>query len=299
MRISCTFLLGLIVFGVLFAVTPAPSIAEGSEQESTQKERPAWAIPSHAIPKSNYNADKYAEESPAEWEFLGYTAKELHDRYDPMSRCQPEAKRFWFGGCGGIEGGTFIEVKYGADDKVTEARCCYTGCTYTHYGKYFGDRNEAIKYAIARCTKNLQEHFERKKAIPGELRRQLKTRARAYTALGNAELAALDLKHRDLLLPVMVRYDSAGDPCAGTIHAPLGKLSKEFARNGFQMQRLSARKYKFFKPKGPSFVVTANSRQIVPAEEAVWFLQEEIEKEAVQILKSASSPPSSSSPAPI
>ncbi len=291
MRLSCTFLLGLFLSASLTAFAPASANAEGSGQENTQKERPAWAIPSHAEHKSSSNHKKYSEESPAEWEFLGYTAKELHDRYDAMSPCQPESTRFWFHGCGGTEGGSFMEVKYGADDKVEEAWYCFTGCTYTHYGKHFADRNEAIKFAIARCTKNLQEDIEKKRGMPTNLLRQLKSRARAYKALGNTELAALDLKCIERLAPVLARYNSAASPCAGTVYAPLNKLSIEFERNGFKVQKLSERKYKFFKPNGPSFVVKTNSSQIVKAEEAIWFLHEEIEKEAVKVLGSASSSP--------
>jgi hypothetical protein len=275
----------------LFALVPASGTDECPSFEEPPK-RPAWAQPTFAQNhKATYNFEKYKEESPVEWEFLGYTSKELHDRYDAMSPCGPEPARFWFHGCGGIDGGGFIDVRYGEDGKVEEAWYCFTGCTYTSCGKHFTDKTEALKHAIARATKNLQEHITEKSAIPYGLRRQLKTRARAYTALGKVDLAALDLKRMKLLEPVAARYDNVGKAFSGgSINVPLVKLTKEFERNGFQTKKLSSRKYKFFKPKGPSMIVTANSRQIVKGEEAVWLLQEEIEKEAVKIISSASSP---------
>ncbi len=247
--------------------------------------RPDWATPTFGQHKTSYNAEKFREEAPAEWEFLGYSAKELHARYDEMSSCQPEPTRFWFHGCGGIEGGGFIEVKYGEDGKVEEARYCQSGCTYTYFGKYFGDKTSAIQNAIDRNTKNIQDHIERNAAVPVSLCRQLKSRAKAYNALGKPDLAARDLQLVERLTPLVARYDGAGDVLKGSLDVPLNTLAKVFERNGFQMEKISAHKYKFFKVKGSSFVVTANSRKIVKGEEAVWFLHDEIGKEASQVVR--------------
>ncbi len=278
-------LLGIWVC-TLFAFVPA----SGTDEKKTSDgptERPAWAQSSHAPSKSNYSWKKFkVEADPAEWEFIGYTAKELHDRFDKMSPCEAQPTRFWFHACGGIEGGSFIEVKYGADGKVTEAWYCHTGCTYTDFGKHFSDKTEALKHSIERTTKKLQEDLTRKSAVPSSLSRQLKTRAKAYEALGKTELAKRDLKRAELLVPIMERYENAGNVLGGTIYAPLDKLSKEFERNGFQTMKLSSSKYKFFKPNGASCVVTANGRQIVKAEEAIWLLHEEIEKEAIKVIGS-------------
>lgn len=270
----------------LFAFVPASSTDE-TIHTGEPKERPAWAQPSHAPSKTGFIGEKYKDEAdPAEWEFLGFTAKELHDRFDKISPCEAQPTRFWFRGCGGTEGGSFIEVKYGADGKVEEAWHCFTGCTFTHFGKHFSDKKEAMKHAIERTSKGLQEDVTEKSAIPSSLRRQLKTRAKAYEALGNTKLAARDLKRAELLVPIAERYENAGKVLGGTIYAPLDKLTKEFERNGFQTQKLSKRKYKFFKRNGASFTVTANSRQIVEAEEAIWFLHDEIGKEALRVLRS-------------
>ena len=88
------------------------------------------------------------------------------------------------------------------------------------------------------------------------------------------------------LAPAAAKYESISS-LSPTIYVRLGKLAKEFERNGFQMKKLSARKYKFFKPGGSSFVVTAGKNNIVQAEEAEWFLRDEISKDAVKEMRRA------------
>ncbi len=158
--LPCTLLLGVFWFGSLCAFVPASgsedsknsqtaTAGDKTSERSTTSKRPAWAQTTTALPKPGYKGDRYREEAPAEWEFLGYTLKELHDRYDGMSPCQSEPERFWFHGCGGIDGGGFIEVKCGAAGTVEEAWYCTTGCTYTSGGRHFTDKNEALKYGVS------------------------------------------------------------------------------------------------------------------------------------------------------
>lgn len=236
--------------------------------------------------KPNFNASKYWEDNPDEWQFLGYTAKELHDRYDTMSPCKSEPSRFWFGGCGGIEGGGFMQVKYGSDGKVDEVWQCASTCTATLEGPHFKEKATALSYAYEKATRNLQDAICKGTADPSQLRRYLKSRARVMSALGNLKPAAQDRKRIDALAPFAARVEAAGNVMQnGSVYAPLERLSIEFKRNGFQMKLLSPRKYKFFKPNGPSITVTANKKQIVDAEESVWLIEEEIGKEAVKVLK--------------
>ncbi len=248
------------------------------------KQRPQWARLTHGIPKDNRNSQAAKEESPQEWEFLGCTAPELHSRYDSLSSCQPEPARFWFHGCGGIEGGGFIEVKYGEDGKVIEAWQCSSGCTYTSCGPHFTDKQEALQYAVKRATKDLTSTAKGESISIAAARRILKVRVKANRELGNKDLADSDLKVIDRLAPLLAREDAAAKIVSGSIWAPLARVQEEFKRNGYDMRELSPGKYEFFKTGSKAFVVTANRRNLVRAEEAVWFLDEEIGKEAKRLI---------------
>lgn len=284
--------LRILLLGIFLANACALSAAAKTEDfaPGPDKERPEWARLTHGTPKHNRSSESSQsakEISPQEWEFLGFTAPELHSRYDKFSSCEPEQARFWFHGCGGIEGGGFIEVKYGGDGKVAEAWQCTSGCTYTSSGPHFTDRQKALQYAVARATKDLKFATDRDPVSIIGIRRILRTRAKANKQLGNEELAANDLKLLDRLAPLLAREDGAGNVVAGSIWVPLPRLQQEFKRNGFEIKPIAARKYQFSKTGSKGFVVTTNSRNDVKAEEAVWFLQEEIGSEAKRIISSA------------
>ena len=280
--------LHVFLLGAFLANTYTCTLSGAAKTEDfapgPDKPRPEWARLTHGIPKDNRNSEAAREESPQEWEFLGCTAPELHSRYDSLSSCQPEPARFWFHGCGGIEGGGFIEVKYGDNGKVVEAWQCASGCTYTSCGPHFTDKQEALKYAVTRATKDLKSTSERESISIAGARRILKARVKANHELGNKDLVDRDLKVIDQLAPLLAREVATGKIISGSGWAPLARVQEEFKRNGYDMKALSPRKYEFVKSGSKGFTVTANDRNLVRAEEAVWFLDEEIGKEAKRLI---------------
>lgn len=225
----------------------------------------------------------YPDFNPSEWQFLGRNIKDVRAEFDRLSPCQSAPDKFWFFGCGGIEGGGFIQVKYDTDGKVTEAWYCSSTCTHTWEGKHFSDKNLALKYAIAKSTKEIEAKIEDKSAYPSCLRRYLMTRAMAYAEIGDVDRAKIDYRRIDNLFQYESRYQRVRTlTIAHTV--TLARLEEEFAHNGFQKQKISPNKYRFTKGTNAPFDITIKNPHRVNVELATWCLHEDIARDAIKVM---------------
>lgn len=292
----------LLVLVLLFAI---PHSAFGNEQ-SKQFSRPQdgatsisqtkrWQFgmplsPIVAEPRAGFNCDMYAYLLPDEWEFLGKNCQELHDLYDKMSPCKLSKNRFWFGGCGGIEGGGFFQVEYGSDGLVNEVYYCASTCTSSFCGPRFTDRIEALNYAIYKANKELRDCFNSEiyeEPMPHQFYAALHSRLRAHAGLCKLPLCEEDAKSLELLKPLYVREKLLHRMIASAGKSDLVKWKKEIQRNGIRIQSLSQNTYKLTDSSGKSFKLRANGLVVSNWEQAEWFVSCAISKEAKELMKTS------------
>ncbi|MCC7527504.1 MAG: hypothetical protein IT342_03210 [Candidatus Melainabacteria bacterium] len=238
--------------------------------------------------RADFKGDMYAYLPPDEWEFLGKNCQELHKLYDSMSPCKLSQDRFWFGGCGGSDGGGFFQVAYGADGLVNKVHYCTSTCTASFYGPSFTDRTDALNYAIQKTNQHLRDCFNpelSEEPMPMQFRQALHSRLRAFGGLGKMSLFEEDAKTLELLKPLYVREKLLFQLSTGAGRCDLVKWKKEIQRNGLRIQKLSANAYKLIGPDGKSFKLKTEGQIVRNGEEAGWFIMSAISKETVALMK--------------
>lgn len=295
------FLESQVLVLVLWFATPHSAFAnEQSEQnsrpqagETSISQTRRWRFGKRLTPivaesRAGFKCDMYAYLLPDEWEFLGKNCQELHDLYDKMSPCKLSKNRFWFGGCGGIEGGGFFQVEYGADGQVNEVYYCASTCTSSFYGPRFTDRIEALNYAIYKANRKLRDCFDShvcEEPMPHQFYTALHSRLRAHAGLGKLPLCEEDARSLELLKPLHVREKLLSRMIASAGKSDLVKWKKEILRNGIRIQSLSQSIYKLTDSTGKSFKLKANGLLVSNWEQAEWFVSSAISKETKELMK--------------
>ncbi len=239
-------------------------------------------------PRADFKSDMYAYLPPDEWEFLGKNSQELHKLYDNMSPCKLSQDRFWFGGCGGSDGGGFFQVAYGADGLVNKVHYCTSTCTASFRGPSFTDRTDALNYAIQKANQNLRDWCNPKlneEPMPMQFRQALHSRLRAFGGSGKMPLFEEDAKTLELLKQLYVREKRLFQLTTGAGQRDLVKWKKEIQRNGLIIQKLSANAYKLLAPNGKSFKLKTEAQIVRNGDQAECFIRSAISRETIELMK--------------